>query len=65
VRVNRQYPLIYMRGGLDSLQVDSQTSSVEFANKSHKKLGTLTDFVPARTFCATTEDRPDTGPFGH
>jgi hypothetical protein len=43
---NRPYPFVYIRGGLDLLQVGSQTNPAEFANKSCKKLGTLSDLFP-------------------
>jgi hypothetical protein len=53
---------LYKGGGLDQLQVVSRANLVVLANKSRKKLGTLTDSAHARTVHATTTDRPDRGP---
>jgi hypothetical protein len=56
--VNQSYAFNYIRGGLDPLQVGYQVIPAEFANKSHNKTGTLTDFVFARTVHAATTNRP-------
>jgi hypothetical protein len=45
---------LYKGGGLDPLQVDSRVNHVDLANKSHKKLGTLTNSAHKRTVRATT-----------
>jgi hypothetical protein len=37
---------------------------VDFANKSHKKFGTLTDSVHARTVLTATTESLDRGPTG-
>jgi hypothetical protein len=50
---------LYKAGGLDPLQVVSRVNPTDLANKSRKKLGTLTDSAHARTVRATTVDRPD------
>jgi hypothetical protein len=50
--------------GLDPLQVGYQTNPAEFANKSHKKLGTLTDSLHVWTVRTATADRPDRGSSG-
>jgi hypothetical protein len=42
-------PYIYRGGGLDPLQSVSRANSAVLANKSRKKLGTLTDYVHTRT----------------
>lgn len=47
--VNWTYPFVYIRGGIDPFQVKTETNLMEFANKHHKKSGTLTDSVHART----------------
>jgi hypothetical protein len=52
---NRLYPFNYISGGgLGPLQVSSQTNPTDFANKSRKKSGTLTDYVHAWTIHAAT-----------
>jgi hypothetical protein len=55
-RVNRSYPFVYIRGRSRPLQVVSQTNSANFANKSHKKSGTINDYVHVRI--VQTVDRP-------
>jgi hypothetical protein len=55
---------LYKGGGLDPLQTDFRVNHAFLGNKSHKKLGTLTDSAHARTVRATTADRPDRGPSG-
>jgi hypothetical protein len=49
---------IYRGGGLDLLHAISQANSVDLANQSCKKLGTLTDYVRAWTVRATRANRP-------
>jgi hypothetical protein len=53
---------LYKGGGLDPLQTDFWVNLEVLGNKSHEKLGTLTDSAHARTVCATTADRPASGP---
>jgi hypothetical protein len=43
---------------MDPLQVSSQVNPADLANKSRKKLVTLTDSAHAQTIRATTADRP-------
>jgi hypothetical protein len=40
---------LYKGGGLDPLQTDFQVNPAVLGNKSHEKLGTLTDSAHART----------------
>jgi hypothetical protein len=49
---------LYKGEGLDPLQVVSRANPAVLANKSHEKLGTLTNSAQARTVRATTADRP-------
>jgi hypothetical protein len=46
---------------LISLQVDSQTKSVEIANKFRKKQRTITTFMDVWTVCTDIADRLDRG----
>jgi hypothetical protein len=56
---------IYIEGGgLDPLQLISRANSADLANKSHKKLGTLTDSARVWTVRAISADCPDHGPSG-
>jgi hypothetical protein len=55
---------IYKGGGLDPLQTVFQVNHVVLGNKSHEKLGTLTDSAHTRTVHATTVDCPDRGSSG-
>ena len=55
---------LYKGGGLDPLQTDFRVNLMVLGNKSHEKLGTLTDSTHARTVRATTADYPDRGPSG-
>jgi hypothetical protein len=53
--------LIYIKGGgLDLLQTIYRVNSVNLANKTHKKCGTLTGSAHAWT--VRTVDRPASGP---
>jgi hypothetical protein len=61
VRLQLVVPLRLYRGCLNPLQVGSQTDPADFANKSRKKLGTLTDSVHMQTVSAATADRPNHG----
>jgi hypothetical protein len=50
--------LIYIKGdGLDPLQTIYQVNSVNLANKTRKKRGTLTSSAHARTVRAISADR--------
>jgi hypothetical protein len=40
---------LYKRGGLDPLRTDFRVNPTVLGNKSHEKLGTLTDSAHART----------------
>jgi hypothetical protein len=53
---------LYKGGGLDPLRTDFRVNPTVLDNKSHEKLGTLTDSAHVRTVRATTEDSPDRGP---
>jgi hypothetical protein len=53
---------LYKGGGLDLLQTVSRDNPAVLGNKSHEKLGTLTEYAHARTVRATTADRPASGP---
>jgi hypothetical protein len=53
---------LYKGGGLDPLQTVFRVNPVVLGNKSHEKLGTLTDSAHARTVYAITADYPDRGP---
>jgi hypothetical protein len=53
---------IYRGGGLDPLQAVSRANSADLANKSRKKLETLTDSSCVQTVRATVVDRPALGP---
>jgi hypothetical protein len=52
---------LYKGGGLDPLKTDFRVNPVVLGNKSHEKLGTLTDSTHARTVRATTADRQASG----
>jgi hypothetical protein len=47
---------------MNPLQVGSRANPAAFANKSRKKLGTLTDSAHVRTVHVATADYPDRGP---
>jgi hypothetical protein len=51
----------YKGEGLDPLQVGSRVNTADLANKSCKKIETLTDSAHARTVRAATTDSPDRG----
>jgi hypothetical protein len=53
---------LYKGGGLDPLPTDFRVNPAVLGNKSHEKLGTLTDSAHARTVRATTADSPDRRP---
>jgi hypothetical protein len=53
---------LYKGGGLDPLRTDFWVNPTVLGNKSHEKLGTLTDSAHARTVRVTTADSPASGP---
>jgi hypothetical protein len=53
---------LYKGGGLDPLQVVSGVNPADLANKSRKKLETLTDSAHVWTVRVTTADRPASEP---
>ena len=64
---NRSYSSIFIEeGGWIRYKLISRVNSANLANKTCKKLGTLTDFARARTVRTTSEDRPhhQRGPSG-
>ena len=57
VGVNRPYPFVYIRRKVWTYYKSAPKKSTYFANKSRKKLGTLTDSVHVRTARTATANR--------